>query len=242
MPATVHLDVFMGEQQIGHVHLSPGHPMEVGREGAGCRIGDPAMSRRHFLLTQRDDDLLLEDLGSSGGTFLNGAPVAGATVLAHGDRIEAGDTTFVVTLDQGSADHIDGTTWHVHEPPPGYFVIGHLGLQREGGGAFAETVVCKEDQLAEQTTLDEYAEQQCERLRVFAADLAVTRAGPAPELAPLPSVLLRLAFTYQGTALNQWHIYVQREQRVGIAVWTFENPQSGERDQVRQFLSHLVFE
>ncbi|MBK8766220.1 MAG: FHA domain-containing protein [Burkholderiaceae bacterium] len=145
MPATVHLDVFMGEQQIGHVHLSPGHPMEVGREGAGCRIGDPAMSRRHFLLTQRDDDLLLEDLGSSGGTFLNGAPVAGATVLAHGDRIEAGDTTFVVTLDQGSADHIDGTTWHVHEPPPGYFVIGHLGLQREGGGAFAETVVCKED-------------------------------------------------------------------------------------------------
>ena len=52
----------------------------------------------------------------------------------------------------------------------------------------------------------------------------------------------KLAFTYQGTALNQWHIYVQREQRVGIAVWTFEHPQSGERDQVRQFLSHLVFE
>ena len=242
MAATVHLDVFQGGKQIGHIHLAPGHPMEVGREGAGCRIGDPTMSRRHFLLTQQDQGLALEDLGSSGGTFLNVAPVESTVVLANGDRIEAGDTTFVVTLEEGSAHHIDGTTWHVHEPPPGYFVIGHLGLQREGGGAFAETVVCKEDQLAEAMTLDDYADQQCERLRVFASDLAVNRSGPAPELAPLPSVLLRLAFTYQGTRLNQWHIYVQREQRIGIAVWTFEHPQSGEREQVRKFLSHLVFE
>lgn len=242
MAATVHLDVFQGEKQIGHIHLAPGHPMEVGREGSGCRIGDPAMSRRHFLLTEQDGNLLLEDLGSSGGTFLNGGPIAGAAALAHGDRIEAGDTTFVVTLEEGSADHIDGTTWHVHEAPPGYFVIGHLGLQREADAAFAETVVCKEDLLDGQTTLEDYAEQQCERLRVFASDFAVTRAGPAPELAPLPSVLMRLAFTYQGTPLNQWHVYVQREQRVGIAVWTFEHPQAGEREQVRRFLSHLVFE
>ncbi|HPU50586.1 MAG TPA: FHA domain-containing protein [Burkholderiaceae bacterium] len=242
MAATVHLDVLQGDKPIGHVHLSPGQPLEVGREGAGCRIADPAMSRRHFVLTQQGEELRLEDLGSSGGTFVNGGSVDGVVVLAHGDRVEAGETTFIVTMEEASADHIEGTTWHVHEPPPGYFVIGHLGLQREGPGSFAETVVCKEDQLAESTTLDDYADQQCERLKAFASDMAVTRAGPAAELAPLPSTLLRLAFTYQGTRLNQWHIYVRREQRVGIAVWTFEHPQSGEREQVRQFLSHLVFE
>ncbi len=242
MNPRVHIDVFQGEKAIGHIHLPPGQPLEVGREGAGCRIADPAMSRRHFLLSQTDDGVTVEDLGSSGGTFVNGAALSEPVLVASGDRIEAGDTLFVVELETESPDQIEGTTWHVHEVPEGFFVIAHLGLQHQGGGAFAETLMCREDQLEPGQTLSAYVDKQCEALQTFVAELAITDAGAASEIDDTESNLRRLAFLYQGAPVHQWHAYVQREQRVGVAVWTFEHPHAGEREQVRQFLTKMHFE
>lgn len=59
--------------------LSAGRTVTVGR-GVGCDITvyDPTISRRHAELTADPDGVLLKDLGSSNGTYVNGRRVATA--------------------------------------------------------------------------------------------------------------------------------------------------------------------
>src|SRR5262249_35127390 len=61
------------------------------------RVGVPgrSMSATHARLVVGDDGFLLEDRGSTNGSFVNGARVAEKT-LADGDVIELGHTLFVL--------------------------------------------------------------------------------------------------------------------------------------------------
>lgn len=63
----------------------------IGRT-AGCQLSldDPLVSRRHALLTVRDDTAVIEDLGSRNGVLVNGARIEGAKILADGDVIKIG--------------------------------------------------------------------------------------------------------------------------------------------------------
>ena len=66
----------------------------VGR-GGGCGIvlgDDTFVSQVHARLYRRDGDVYLEDLGSRNGTFVNGAPIGGATRLRRGDQVQFGST------------------------------------------------------------------------------------------------------------------------------------------------------
>ncbi len=58
-------------------------------------IPHATVSRKHFKISFRDYTFTIEDLGSSNGTFVNGARIS-KTVLNHGDVIEFGEvrTTF----------------------------------------------------------------------------------------------------------------------------------------------------
>ncbi len=62
----------------------------LGRD-PGCALRLPAedVSRRHARVAPAEDGHLVEDLGSTNGTFVNGAPVS-ARRLASGDRIRVG--------------------------------------------------------------------------------------------------------------------------------------------------------
>ncbi|MCW3027693.1 MAG: transporter [Solirubrobacterales bacterium] len=69
--------------------------IEFGREaaGSGALTGDPELSRRHARITRTADGaLLLEDLGSTNGTYLNGWRIPSPQALADGDQIEVGQT------------------------------------------------------------------------------------------------------------------------------------------------------
>ncbi len=68
--------------------------VEVGRQDCDLTLDDPAMSRRHLSLDASGELLIVEDLGSSNGTLLNGTPISGPVVLGPEDEIRAGDTTF----------------------------------------------------------------------------------------------------------------------------------------------------
>ena len=48
-------------------------------------------SRRHAIFRREGDEVSIEDLGSTNGTFRNGEAVSGRVALAPGDRIEIGD-------------------------------------------------------------------------------------------------------------------------------------------------------
>ena len=57
---------------------------------AGIRIETPLISRAHARLTIRERDCLVEDLGSSNGTFINGERITKVTVLRPDEPIMLG--------------------------------------------------------------------------------------------------------------------------------------------------------
>lgn len=55
------------------------------------RLQHPSISRRHAQLTRQGDRLVLRDLGSQNGTFLNRGRLYGEAELSHGDQISLGN-------------------------------------------------------------------------------------------------------------------------------------------------------
>ena len=69
--------------------------MTVGR-AAGCGVAlpdDTFVSQLHARVFRRDGEFLVEDLGSTNGTYLNGKQVSTASVIRKGDRVQVGRTT-----------------------------------------------------------------------------------------------------------------------------------------------------
>ena len=67
----------------------------LGRAGdADIRLEDQFSSSHHARLVPQGDVVVLEDLGSTNGTYLNGEPLSGPQPLHDGDRIRIGDSEF----------------------------------------------------------------------------------------------------------------------------------------------------
>jgi pSer/pThr/pTyr-binding forkhead associated (FHA) protein len=73
------------------------------REDCDLRIPLGDISRKHCRLIKDGNELRIEDLGSSNGTFHNGARVQEAT-LSAGDSVQIGPVAFVVQVDGSPAD------------------------------------------------------------------------------------------------------------------------------------------
>ncbi|QGG96643.1 FHA domain-containing protein [Actinomarinicola tropica] len=65
--------------------------LTVGR-AAGCQVtlDDTYVSQLHARVFRREGKLFVEDLGSTNGTYLNRAKVAGPMVMSSGDRLQVG--------------------------------------------------------------------------------------------------------------------------------------------------------
>lgn len=77
----------------------PKLPISVGR-GEECRVRIPlaSVSRKHCELKIEDDELVIQDLKSSNGTFVNGERIR-SRELAPGDLVAVGPLVFVVKID-----------------------------------------------------------------------------------------------------------------------------------------------
>lgn len=72
-----------------------GHGLTLGRgDAADVRLEDPFASSRHARIDRQGEVLVIEDLGSTNGTYLNGEPLTGPQPLHVGDRIRIGDNEF----------------------------------------------------------------------------------------------------------------------------------------------------
>ncbi len=82
--------------QVGMTFSLTGDEVTLGREeGIGVSIRDPEVSRQHARIGWQAGTYYIEDLGSTNGTFLNGAPVTGRQLLRSGDTIGMGQTLLV---------------------------------------------------------------------------------------------------------------------------------------------------
>jgi class 3 adenylate cyclase len=73
--------------------------IEVGRECDGIILADGQASRRHASLTPRGETVVVEDLGSTNGTLLDGTAIASAVVLLPGSIVRIGDTVLQLVTD-----------------------------------------------------------------------------------------------------------------------------------------------
>ncbi len=67
--------------------------VSVGR-AAGCQVmvEDTFVSQVHARVFRREGNYLVEDLGSTNGTYLNQKKVSGAMIMQRGDRLRVGNT------------------------------------------------------------------------------------------------------------------------------------------------------
>ncbi|NOH00998.1 MAG: FHA domain-containing protein [Chloroflexi bacterium] len=69
-----------------------GEQLTIGRDSSnGVAINDAEVSRKHARLMFQGGKYVLEDLGSTNGTFVNGQRLAGPVVLKPGDVISLGE-------------------------------------------------------------------------------------------------------------------------------------------------------
>jgi pilus assembly protein CpaF len=77
--------------------------MTIGRV-AGCAIPVPShtISKRHTRLVVRDGKVVVIDLKSTNGTYVNGKHVHAPVVLKGGDKIVLGDVEVRVEVNQNA--------------------------------------------------------------------------------------------------------------------------------------------
>lgn len=71
----------------------------IGRDRqANVTIDDERLSRNHFVLENQQGLILVTDLNSSNGTFVNGTRITSPTYVKQGSQIKAGNTTFTFSF------------------------------------------------------------------------------------------------------------------------------------------------
>jgi len=77
---------------IGKVYPLEADEISIGRDATNTvAINDAEVSRRHARMELRGTAYVLQDLGSTNGTFVNGTRVSGMQVLNPGDTVSFGE-------------------------------------------------------------------------------------------------------------------------------------------------------
>jgi pSer/pThr/pTyr-binding forkhead associated (FHA) protein len=92
-------------------------PLDIGSDPAtGLPLHDRVASPRHARITTSDDGVIIEDLDSTNGTFLNGNPIHSATPVGVGDQLTVGATVLELRGNGGGDERADSGV----SVPPGW--------------------------------------------------------------------------------------------------------------------------
>ena len=90
------LVILTGANEMLRVRLR-GQGHVVGRSpDADITIDDPYASEFHARVGTSDDKVVIHDLGSTNGTYVNGRRVTSPTTVSRGDTVQIGKTTLEV--------------------------------------------------------------------------------------------------------------------------------------------------
>ncbi len=109
----------------GAVYPLEGDQLTIGRDSTNAVvINDAEISRRHSRLTFQGGKYVIEDLGSTNGTFVNGQRLSGPYVLKAGDVLALGEQIVLmydaVNVDPGATmvSSSKAARSNVAPPPP----------------------------------------------------------------------------------------------------------------------------
>jgi len=103
---------------VGAVYPLEKEQITIGRDSANSiQINDPEMSRRHARLQMQGGKYVIEDLGSTNGTLVNGQKLVAPYVLRHNDVVSFGEQ---IVLAYDAIDTDPGSTLAVprRDAPP----------------------------------------------------------------------------------------------------------------------------
>jgi FHA domain len=80
--------------EAGSAYEIPNQGATLGRGDVEIRLDDPFASAHHARISREGHVAVIEDLGSTNGTYLNEEPLTGPQALHPGDRIRIGDCEF----------------------------------------------------------------------------------------------------------------------------------------------------
>jgi Inner membrane component of T3SS, cytoplasmic domain len=89
----------------------------VGRENADVTVNDEEVSRRHLAVRPHEDGVELEDLGSTNGTFVDGARLSAVVVVSSSARVILGETELEIEVEEPEPE-FDPSATRLRERPP----------------------------------------------------------------------------------------------------------------------------
>lgn len=121
----------------GAIFTLEGDQLNIGRDSTNeITINDAEVSRRHARLTFQGGKYVLEDLGSTNGTFVNGQRLAGPRVLKAGEVVSFGEQIVLVfevtandpgaTMVSPRAAAVPSVSRPVNPPPPPADYVGSM--------------------------------------------------------------------------------------------------------------------
>lgn len=102
-----------------------GEQLTIGRDSTnGVAINDSEVSRKHARMMFQGGKFVLEDLGSTNGTFVNGQRLAGPVVLKAGDVVSLGEQIVLmydaIAADAGATVAMSRKAVQASAPAPSY--------------------------------------------------------------------------------------------------------------------------
>lgn len=205
---------------------------------------DKFLSTHHCILDAMREGCRVTDLGSSNGTFLNGARVKEA-LLKEGDELAVGRLKFLVHLSEeleAAAAHIQQKTtamparppaaeasssplrignWSFRSIPPGWELVEGHGIRDASKGAFPSSVIVGKDVLQPDMTLAQYIQVQLVIIRAHipearSKEIKTATFPPAQEASLLE---IELA-TPDGRQGIQRQLYARFGSSVGVVTLT----------------------
>ena len=91
------LKIVQGPRELMNVTVPVTGPVVIGRSpGADIVLGDDFVSGRHARVAPSGGSAVVEDMGSTNGTLLNGSRLTKPTTLREGDAIDIGEVRLKV--------------------------------------------------------------------------------------------------------------------------------------------------
>lgn len=99
--------LFLTGPLVGKIHLMEEGTTSLGRSNdVDIVINDTRISRHHVTLHTQGDKVLIEDLGSTNGTYVNGHKIEGLTELHDADKIQLSSNTIFKFAWQDKTENI----------------------------------------------------------------------------------------------------------------------------------------